>query len=192
ERARTFLAPVARLTSCSASREALGELTGLLAELERSARADLSAGDAAAVVRSVGIRFVGQAHAFTVELPAGPITPETVQGAAEEFYKRYHESYGIDLRDPAELTTARVRVTLPGDAPPGPRLTPVPSPAASRRIWLPDGWTDVPVRARASHAPGDAFDGPCVVTEPQCSLLVPPGWRGTVDDEGAILLEARP
>ncbi|RFU39130.1 hypothetical protein DZF91_24030, partial [Actinomadura logoneensis] len=72
------------------------------------------------------------------------------------------------------------------------RPVPVPSPPASRRVRLPGGWTDVPVRARAAHAPGDTFDGPCVVTEPQCSLLVPPGWHGTVDDEGAILLEARP
>ncbi|RFU37808.1 hydantoinase/oxoprolinase family protein, partial [Actinomadura logoneensis] len=166
ERARTFLAPVARLTSCSGSREALGDLTALLAELERSARADLAADDTngtdsadgpdgpdgtdgtdgtdgAVVVRSVGIRFVGQAHAFTVELSAGPVTPETVQRAAEEFYKRYHESYGIDLRDPAELTTARVRVTLPGGDPPAPRPVPVPSPPASRRVRLPGGWTDV-------------------------------------------------
>ncbi|MEV5576296.1 hydantoinase/oxoprolinase family protein [Spirillospora sp. NPDC052269] len=192
ERARTFLAPVSRLTSCSASRDTLGELADLLKELERAARTDLSASGEAEVVRSVGIRFVGQAHAFTVELAAGPVTPETVQRAAEEFYKRYHESYGIDLRDPVELTTARVRVTLPGDAQPSVRMTPVPSPTASRRVWLSGEWVDVPVRARTSHAPGETFDGPCVVTEPQCSLLVPSGWRGTVDDEGAILLEARP
>ncbi|MCP2339638.1 hydantoinase/oxoprolinase family protein [Actinomadura rupiterrae] len=192
ERARTFLAPVARLTSCSASRDAFGELADLLASLERGARADLSASGEAVVVRSVGVRFIGQAHAFTVDLPAGPVTPETVQRAAEEFYKRYHESYGIDLRDPVELTTARVRVTLPGDAPPSPRMDPVPSPCATRRIWLSGDWQDVPVRARTSHAPGETFDGPCVITEPQCSLLVPSGWHGTVDGEGAILLEARP
>lgn len=193
ERARTFLAPAATLVSCSASRDALGELGDVLADLERAARSDLSVApdDAPRVVRSIGIRFVGQAHAFTVDLPAGPVTPETVQRATEEFYKRYNESYGIDLRDPVELTTARVRVVLPSspDDVPAAGHHPSPDPPGTRRVWLDGSFRDVPVRTRESCAPGEVLAGPCVVTEPQCSLLVPPGWHGAVDEHGALLLE---
>jgi len=46
------------------------------------------------------------------------------------------------------------------------------------------------VRARSAFSPGETFGGPYIVTEPQASLLVPPGWRGTVDEHGAVLLEA--
>jgi len=189
ERARTFLAPVATLTSCSASRESLGELADIFAELERAARADLG-GDAGEALRSVGVRFVGQAHAFTIELPAGQITPETIQRAADEFYKRYHESYGIDLRDPVELTTARVRVVLASGVAELPRSDLAePRSAGSRSIWLDGDFREVGVRERDGCGAGDELAGPLVVTEPQCSLLIPPGWHGTVDERGAILLE---
>jgi N-methylhydantoinase A len=191
ERARTFLAPVAGLVSCWGSRGALADLERVFADLERACLADLGV-EEAVCVRSAGIRFIGQAHAFTVELPSGPVTPETLRGAAEEFYKRYQESYGIDLRDPAELTTARVRVVLPAgsrervtgasppDGAPGP---------GTRRLWLDGAFRDVPTRERAACAPGEELAGPCVVTEPQCSLLVPPGWHGAVDDHGALLIQ---
>ncbi|MGI5168187.1 hydantoinase/oxoprolinase family protein [Spirillospora sp. CA-253888] len=189
ERARTFLAPVGELVSCSVGRDRLGELAAVFADLERAALADLSV-ERADVLRSVGIRFTGQAHAFTVELPPGPITPATVRGAAGEFYKRYHESYGIDLRDPAELTTARVRAVLPSGSRDAPRAEPAPDTAGARRVWLDGAFREVPVRARGGVAPGETVTGPCVLTEPQCSLLVPPGWRGTADDHGALLLES--
>ncbi|GAA1544358.1 hypothetical protein GCM10009678_28800 [Actinomadura kijaniata] len=191
ERARTFLAPVSSLVSCSAGRENLGALAEAFAGLERAALADLAADPAdVEVTRSVGMRFVGQSHAFTVDLPAGPVTPGTVRHAAEEFYKRYHETYGIDLRDPAEVTTARVRAVLPSGSRDLPRAEPGPGTAGARRVWLDGAFHEVPVRSRAGLAPGETVTGPCVVTEPQCSLLVPPGWRGAPDDTGALLLEA--
>ncbi|WP_329519927.1 hydantoinase/oxoprolinase family protein [Spirillospora sp. NBC_01491] len=191
ERARTFLAPAAALVSCSAARDALGELTRMLDGLERAALADLGVDGGAVTTRSVGVRFIGQAHAFTVDLPAGPVTPETVQRATGEFYKRYHESYGIDLRDPVEFTTARVRVVLPSyaDVPRGPGRAQPAGPPGTRRMWLDGEFRDVPVRTRESCPVGEDLVGPCVVTEPQCSLLIPPGWHGTVDAEGALLLE---
>ncbi|KAB2341804.1 hydantoinase/oxoprolinase family protein [Actinomadura rudentiformis] len=190
ERARTFLAPASTLMSCSASRESLGELAEIFTDLERAARSDLSIETGATVVRSVGVRFIGQAHAFTIELPPGQITPETVQRATEEFYKRYHESYGIDLRDPVELTTARVRVVIPSDPPPLPRADTAPdAQPRTREIWLDGAFGPVPVLERAACRSGEELAGPCVITEPQCSLLVPPGWRAIVDERGAILLE---
>ncbi|MEU6035559.1 hydantoinase/oxoprolinase family protein [Actinomadura sp. NPDC047616] len=190
ERARTFLAPVSTLVSCSASRDTLGELASVLADLERAARADLETGEPGTVVRSLGMRFIGQAHAFTVELPSGPVTPEVVQGATDEFYKRYHESYGIELRDPVEVTTARVRVVLPSGSVTSTHTARHGPPSdGTRPVWLDGAFRDVPVHPRDGCAPGTELPGPCLVTEPQCSLLIPPGWRGTVDRDGALLLE---
>ncbi|GLZ04469.1 methylhydantoinase [Actinomadura sp. NBRC 104412] len=191
ERAKTFLAPVNHLLSCSESRDALGELAEVFEELERAALADLET-DKAECIRAVGIRFIGQAHAFTIELPTGPITPGTLRHAADEFYKRYHESYGIELRDPAELTTARVRAVLPAGSQGPPPSAPPPGASGTtgtRRVWLDGAMHEIPTLARDACAPGDTPSGPCVITEPQCSLLIPPGWHGAVDDHGAIVLE---
>ncbi|MFD0855985.1 hypothetical protein ACFQ07_27345, partial [Actinomadura adrarensis] len=59
----------------------------------------------------------------------------------------------------------------------------------TRRIWLDGSFQEVPTQARDTCVPGDEPSGPCVITEPQCSLLIPPGWHGTVDEHGAIVLE---
>ncbi|MCW2883357.1 MAG: N-methylhydantoinase [Streptosporangiaceae bacterium] len=185
------------------------------------ARAGARAGEV--VVRSVGIRFIGQAHAFTVELAGGQLTRDSIRHAVEEFYKRYRESYGIDLRDPVEITTARARVTLPSHPEPhasdggvhdggvhdgvhggvrngglqdGGGASVNGSAGAfrrgSRRVVFDGKVREVPVIVRNDCPPGTELIGPCVVTEPQSSLLVPPGWHGTVDDRGAVLLEHSP
>ncbi|HEY7483683.1 MAG TPA: hydantoinase/oxoprolinase family protein [Streptosporangiaceae bacterium] len=180
ERAQTFLVPAGSVD--------VAELAEVFGALEDAARADLSSPDGAQVVRSVGVRFIGQAHAFTVELPG--LTRDAVGRAVEEFYRRYRESYGIDLRDPVELTTARVRVELPAHPAPGHH-----GPAAerteatTRSAWFAGAFRDVPVRARSGCAPGEELTGPYILTEPQASLVVPPGWRGVVDEQGAVLLE---
>ena len=196
ERGRTFLARADALTSASCAvgttgAASLAELAQVFAELEAAARRDLSldSGDAAVCTRSLGIRFIGQAHAFTVELPAGGVSRDGLRHAVEEFYKRYRESYGIDLRDPVEVTTARVRISLAAKDELEVRGEVGAGPAGIRKVWLDGEFREVPVRDRRSFAPGEEFPGPYIVTEPQASLLVPPGWRGSVDDLGAVLLE---
>jgi N-methylhydantoinase A len=208
ERARTFLAPAATITS-AASSPGPAALSEICADLETSARTDLSVDSwrfphqegsqvretpRVNVVRSIGIRYIGQAHAFTVELASGPVTRETVTLAVEEFYKRYRESYGIDLRDPVELTTVRVRVTIPAGNPADLDASNVSTPLdrspASRSVWLDGEFVEVPLVAREECAAGTELAGPYIITEPSCSLLVPAGWRATVDECGGVLLEA--
>jgi N-methylhydantoinase A len=178
ERAQTFLTPAASVDPA--------ELGTVFADLEAAARADLDAPADAEVVRSVGIRFIGQAHAFTIELSG----PAELDRAVERFYGRYRESYDIDLRDPVELTTVRVRVVLPTitRAPKGDRAEP--RPTDRRRAWFDGAFREVPVKARAECAPGEELTGPYILTERQSSLVVPPGWRGVVDETGTVVLES--
>ncbi|HEU5157227.1 MAG TPA: hydantoinase B/oxoprolinase family protein [Streptosporangiaceae bacterium] len=191
ERAQTFVTPADSVD--------ITELSRVVAGLEEAARADLalsSMDGGAKVAVSVGVRFIGQAHAFTVGLPG--VTRDAIGRAVDEFYRRYRESYGIDLRDPVELTAVRVRVALPAGGPGGPgaaagdgrRPTGGDDPRLpTRSVWFDGAFRDVPVRARAACAPGEEFAGPHILTEPQSSLVVPPGWRGVVDEDGAVLIE---
>ncbi|MCD0448495.1 hydantoinase/oxoprolinase family protein [Actinocorallia sp. API 0066] len=186
ERARTYLRGTSTMTEAD-----LAALDALFTELEEAARTDLSAPVGGEAVRSVGVRFVGQAHAFTVDLPSGPLTPAAIGQVTEDFYKRYEESYGIPLRDPAELTTARVRVTLPAPRPPTAAVRTVEAEERERTVHLDGTALSVPVRPRASCPLGVPLAGPRILTDPECSVLVPPGWRATATPEGSTLLEHR-
>ncbi|MDX6743349.1 hydantoinase/oxoprolinase family protein [Actinocorallia sp. A-T 12471] len=187
ERARTFLRPTASLTE-----EALAGLAALLDHLEHVARADLSASTGGEVNRSVGVRFIGQAHAFTVDLPPGPLTTALIEHVTEDFYKKYEESYGIPLRDPAELTTARVRVTVEAPHPTPAPMELVRAEETARVVHLDGERREIPAHPRASCPPGTPLEGPRILTDAQCSVLVPPGWRATATPEGATLLERLP
>ncbi|GAB2808074.1 hypothetical protein GCM10022221_01690 [Actinocorallia aurea] len=208
EHARTFLRPVTALCSgapakpgshasghsaaedtASLTEEALEGLGALLDSLEIAARGDLSAREGGEVTRSVGMRFIGQAHAFTVDLPPGPLTSALIAQVTENFYKKYEESYGIPLRDPAELTTARVRVTVVAPHPPAAPAEPVPAVETPRTVHLDGAAREIPAQPRASCVPGEPLPGPRILTDAQCSVLVPPGWRATATPEGATLLE---
>jgi N-methylhydantoinase A len=42
---------------------------------------------------------------------------------------------------------------------------------------------------RGEPAPGDEIAGPAICELPEATLAVPPGWTGTVDEAGTIVLE---
>ena len=60
--------------------------------------------------------------------------------------------------------------------------------AAPRRAYFgrERGWLETPVIRRADLAAGRA--GPLIVEEYDATGLVPPGWHGTLDGAGNILL----
>jgi N-methylhydantoinase A len=140
------------------------------------------------VERSVDVRYAGQGHEFTMPLPPGRLDLAALTGA---FYARYRDEYGIDLRDPVELVTFRARATRAvrtvRPAPPrGPRRRPV----STRRVAYFGRLVDTPVHERAACAPGDRFDGPVLIEEPESTLVVPPGWAAEVLGDGTVRLRA--
>jgi len=50
---------------------------------------------------------------------------------------------------------------------------------------------DADVIDRASAPPGAAFTGPAVVTEDQTTTYVPPGFKGSINANGHLILERR-
>ncbi len=113
------------------------ELEGLLGGLAADARRELGAGTEVLVERSVDVRYAGQGHELNVALAAAPLTAESLVAAAARFYGRYLDEYGIDLRDPVELVTFRVRAVRVVGAPLSPvaaaRLPARPAPVAGIR-----------------------------------------------------------
>jgi N-methylhydantoinase A len=128
------------------------------------------------------LRYRGQA--FELPIPGSPEPdPERL---AEDFAREHEARYGY--RDPGgglELVTIRVSAVEPG---------PEPRPRASgggeleeseREARFGGDWVRTRV-LRGEPEAGYAAEGPCVFELPEATLVLPPGWRATVDDAGTI------
>jgi N-methylhydantoinase A len=132
------------------------------------------------------MRYAGQAFELAIE---GADRPDPAD-LAERFAAAHEQRYGY--RDPeGEAVLVNIRLALVG---PGAR----PRPAAARggiergaRMVRFDGeWMETPT-LRGEPAAGGVLEGPAIIEMPEATLVLPPGWRGEVDDAGTIRAERR-
>ena len=171
-------------------------LAGARDELAAAARATLAAGeDGAALETEVAyeVRYRGQAHELTVrDLPDA-----TIAAVREAFEALHDERYGYrDGEAAIEVVTIRATAHIPG---PELDLAAGAGDGAerSRRSVVFEGREHDAEIVRGEPAPGETIDGPAICELPEATLAVPPGWRGTVDEAGTIVLtrglhDARP
>jgi N-methylhydantoinase A len=167
-------------------------VAAVFAELESRARDWFEAGDVAAAARAthrqVDLRYAGQNHELTVDLPHGPVTAASVAELLARFTAVHEQTYGFaNTGSPVQAVTFRVQATGEIDA----RPTASPVVAArpegdqphSREVYLPElgGFHDCPVHDRAALAPGSVVHGPAVIEQPDTTTLIPPGARADVD-----------
>jgi N-methylhydantoinase A len=167
------------------SAEAVAEV---VAELGEQARGELH--ESAAELRAVyELRYRGQAFELAV---AGSLTPEPSELRAG-FEDLHEERYGY--RDPEqelELVTLRVSAMMPGaEVSLGENGGPTAEPERTTRTATIDGEEVELSVLRGAPPPGTELEGPAVVELPESTLLVAPGWGGTVDDTGTIHIHRR-
>jgi N-methylhydantoinase A len=163
------------------------ELTaeGIAAEV-RALREGLAEGlgDATAEV-TYELRYRGQSF----ELPVAGDERPTPERLAEEFAAEHERRYGY--RDPGaavELVNVRLALVEPG---PDPRPRAADEGAldrGSRRARFNGEWLEAEV-LRGEPPAGTVAEGPCVFELPEATLVLPPGWRGEVDDAGTVRAE---
>ena len=170
------------------SGEALSEqaIAAAVEELSDSARRAL--GEAHAEVQvTYELRYRGQS--FELAISGEPTaSPEDLR---QEFEAEHERRYGY--RDPGqvlELVTIRASAVTPGAEL---RLRDAASRGGAGRGARSATFAGRPIEVEVisgSPAPGERFEGPAVVELAESTVLVPPGWRGTVDETGTIVLEA--
>lgn len=156
-------------------------------ELAEAARATLGEQrDDIEVEVAYDVRYRGQAHELTVrDLPDAAVA--SVRGAFED---QHDERYGYrDAGAPIEVVTIRATARVPG-----PELDFAGDAAAagaerSRRTVVFGAEEHDAEILRGEPAPGQRIAGPGVCELPEATLVVAPGWSGTVDDAGTIVLE---
>jgi N-methylhydantoinase A len=192
QRSRTVLAPAASADPAL--------LESVLDGLTSGAAADLGidCDDPDVVVeRTAAVRYIGQASDLTVALPASPLDQAAVNEVVNRFYAAYRDAFTIDVRDPVELVTLRVRVRRAGRSPaltgPAGRNGTAP-PTSHRQVHFASfgGLVTTPVVTRVEVGSENLFTtGPLLIEDDESTVVVPPGWH-VERVEGETLMLRRP
>jgi N-methylhydantoinase A len=140
------------------------------------------------VRRLCEMRYTGQGHEVTVELPSGSLGPGDADRLATLYRKEYRRLYNREGPDvPLEALTWRLEVAAPrpeirlegeeeGEAISGWQK-------AAREIYLPEdeGFREVLVYDRYRLSPGAAFAGPAVIEEKESTVILGPEGRAQID-----------
>ena len=144
--------------------------------------------------RGLDMRYVGQEHAVTVDVPLPAFENRDVAAIKAASDAVHTLRYGYcSATEPAEIVSLRTSVT-------GHMPKPAASTAAAGRSDVQParrpvyfsaaiGWRDTPVHARDSLAAGTRIDGPALIEEYASTTVMLPGDRLTVDTFGNLVIE---
>ncbi len=177
-------------------RERLDVALELFGEMEDAARHQLGLEGFTAqeqrLVRSLDLRYQGQAFELNVALgepSANGLALDTIEA---EFHRHHLAAYGHSSPG-AQIELVNTRLTAYGV---------VPRPAGERyrrtsqsldaalverrAVWFAGAPHDCPVWERERLPERAALRGPAIVEEFGATTIVPPGWRGEVDEHGNL------
>jgi N-methylhydantoinase A len=141
------------------------------------------------MVRSLDLRYRGQAFELAVPVGGGAVALDAIEDA---FHRQHLGAYGHANRE-AMIELVNARLTAYGL---------VPKPAAERYaaagatleaalverrpVWWEGRAHDCPVWDRDRLPERAVLDGPAIVEEFGATTVVPPGWRGLMDEHGNL------
>ena len=148
------------------------ELEEAFVELEEAGRAQIEAEHAAyaqiEAIRGAELRYAGQDHPLSVELPARGTTDDALAVARAGFHEKHDRLYGF-RRDDTPVELVRIQVSVIG------RIgRPVPAahdagaahdatPKEERQLYLDGEFRSCPIYNRDALAAGASLEGPAVV-----------------------------
>ncbi|WP_165989978.1 hydantoinase B/oxoprolinase family protein [Streptomyces sp. YIM 98790] len=126
---------------------------------------------------------------------------------AAAFARLHRARYGFVMDKPLVVATAVAEATgssAPPDAPApapvagGPAVSgarpaaapagPPAAPAGETTVYAAGGWQRAALYRRADLRPGDTVPGPALITEPDATTVVEPGWRAGAGEHGHLIL----
>ena len=193
EGARTFI----RRFSETSDAEVRAELADLAGEVQARLDAEGVPRDEQTVSYQVDLRYHGQGFEVPVDVTLAQFDGGGLATAGKTFDTEHDRLFTFALDAEHELVNLRAVVT--GRAPQI-SAPPVPEggadPSAARRgdtkVYVDGAWTEAQLYDRTALAAGNVVPGPAVITEMDSTTLVLPGYAGTVDAVGSILIRPVP
>ena len=178
----------------------LDDLKGWFAELETLGTAAVEGAELdtkrLVIARSLDMRYVGQEHAVTVDVPLAVFRRGGKAGIKRHFDELHKERYGRGSpNEPAEIVSIRSAVT---GVLKKPRLAeiargggaPIASAATGeRKVFFPGrGWANCRTYRRDALKAGNKIAGPALVEEHASTTVLQPGDAMRVDAHGSLLI----
>ena len=178
------------------------ELEAIYAEMEREGRAAIAESavkpSEVRIARAADMRYVGQEHAVTVDLPTDFFTRQDRHAIKAHFDGVHAVRYGTSApQEPADLVSLRMTVTGLMQKP-EPRQVPEGSAEPDRDATLRvkpvyfrgnDGFSPTPVYARTRLRRHNAIAGPALIEEHASTTVLAPGDHLVVDAFGNLVIE---
>jgi N-methylhydantoinase A/oxoprolinase/acetone carboxylase beta subunit len=184
---RTFVSPL--------ETRGIAELRAELVEIEASVHEMLTNVDGDAehrLIRQVDMQYVGQGHVIEVELPQAEDDEEMLRLLRESFEAEYASLYGYSYATAApQIVSVSVMGSVAGHPFELPRNDAAAEPGEPERrsVYFPErgGFLDCEVRRRDDLPVGWRIEGPAVIEDGQCAVLLLPGDVAVVDDHRNLL-----
>jgi N-methylhydantoinase A len=152
--------------------------------------------DEITVKRSADMRYVGQEHAVTVDLPAGVFAKQDRAAIKRHFDEMHEQRYGTSApAERAEIVSLRATVTGVMRKPPhetiaaGDASLPQAAHTGKRPVYFGNGFIDTPTFARGHLLAGNRIEGPALIEEHASTTVVLPGAVVEVDKLGNLVIQ---
>ena len=163
-------------------------LTGLAAEAE-AAVIDMAGPGDTTISLAADIRYHGQSFDLTVPFAHDTTLPALIA----LFHEAHDRNFGhaettaavqvVSLR--ASATRAAPIIAMPREPDPPHMATPT----GNARLFAANAWHKAALYDRATLNPGATLPGPAIVTQSDCTILVPAGWHARIDPLRNLLME---
>ncbi|HWI36432.1 MAG TPA: hydantoinase/oxoprolinase family protein, partial [Burkholderiales bacterium] len=148
-----------------------------------------------AISRAADMRYVGQEHPVTVQLPPDVFRRRDADALKRQFDEEHLRRYGTNApNENAEIVSLRATVSGVLKKPPLERIArgsrqPLASASrGKRRAYFPEA-VDTPTFAREALRAGNTIAGPALIEEHASTTVVLPGDRMQVDAFGNLIIE---
>ena len=147
---------------------------------------------AVSVQYSADVWYVGQS--YHIEVPLQVASPDPLAALYRDFLALHDRIYGHSTEAPAAIVNLRSVHRAGGadrldEGDYRPRDGDARKPSRDIRVAGVAGPVSAAIYDRTAMAAGMRFAGPAIVEQADTTTLVEPGWRGSVLDDGTLLLE---
>ena len=174
------------------------EIERLYTEMEQQGREAVAATSTVVVEeimirRAADMRYVGQEHAVTVDLPTEAFATGDRVAIKARFDEVHVLRYGTSApEEPAELVSLRTTVAGILPKPSVARaVVPVDAVSETRPVYFTEagGFVDTPVCARAALGPDSRLEGPAIIEEKASTTVLQPGDLMNIDAHGNLRIK---
>jgi N-methylhydantoinase A len=150
--------------------------------------------DQAELVYSAEMRYRGQSYEIDTVLDPAHLAAGDIAAIGHAFHAMHRRLYGhADELAPVQIVSLRLVISGNNEKPSFPRheLRPgTPTPERRVRVWLDGGWCDADLYSRATLSAGQGFRGPAIVTQDDCTTIIPGGHACAIDEYANLRITA--